>query len=130
VLQVGCYDEATEEKLRLEEKQRGKRREEMARFEERIAGVSSGSGGKLSFFLGRGEILGTRSEVTSMKNCYKKELSQMSSGHCYYRVRLNAKRSFKNSSSDQYYYRVRLNEKRSFQHLSSDLLTSVTIGLS
>ncbi|KAI5724832.1 hypothetical protein M8J77_007703 [Diaphorina citri] len=45
LLEVGCYDEATEEKLRLEEKQRGKRREEMARFEERIAGVSSGSGG-------------------------------------------------------------------------------------
>jgi hypothetical protein len=34
----------------------------------------------------------TCSEVMSMENCYKQELSQMSSDQCYYRVRLNTKR--------------------------------------
>uniref|UniRef100_A0A8D8R439 Oxysterol-binding protein n=1 Tax=Cacopsylla melanoneura TaxID=428564 RepID=A0A8D8R439_9HEMI len=43
LLEIGCYDEATQEKLRLEEKQRAKRRVEMERFEERLAGVSPGS---------------------------------------------------------------------------------------
>jgi hypothetical protein len=45
----------------------------------------------------------------------------MRSVQCYYRVRLNAKKSFHNLISDQRYYKVRLNTKDKYKNNSNSV---------